>query len=325
MVSRTSGSVKFFWCSFFFAAALARAQEPQLFLTDQREFGQLGPAPSAQSQPAESTEDQSELGPLHPLIQLPYNPFQVYSDTSYLYDSNILLTFHKPVSDEVLDQVFGATYSPRILDDLKTVFYVQNYFDHYDNRSSFDFYGDQAGVDLAYTLVKPPIPYHQEQTSSTWTLYGDGSYERLALTSDDAQFFEMADARIGLRCDFDALLPSWTGTAKHIAPFYGYQFDWRVSDPNILTRADNTGFLGASLDIVRNVYLQVLAQAQWQNYLSENRSDITETLSASFIWRINKYASANASAMFANNNSSLNTFSYRVLTAGPNLTLQIRF
>jgi hypothetical protein len=277
-----------------------------------------------QSQPDEA-DYRDELGPLHPLLMLRYTPFQVYSDTSYLYDSNVLLTFHKPVSDEVLDQVFGVTYSPRIIDDLKTVFYVQQYYDHYDTRDTFDFYGEQAGVDLAYTLVKPPIPYRQEETSSTWTLYGDGSYERLALTSDDTLIFGMADARIGLRCDFNALLPGWGGTVKHIAPFYGYQLDWRVSYPSVLTRVDNTGFLGANMDVVRNVYLQILAQAQWQNYLNVNRSDTTETVSASLIWRINKYASMNASALFANNNSSLNTFSYKVLSAGPNLTLQIRF
>ena len=324
MVSRTSSGVKLFWCSLLFAASMARAQEPQLFLINQRGFGQLGPAPSTQSQPDEA-DYRDELGPLHPLLMLPYAPFQVYSDTSYLYDSNILLTFHKPVSDEVLDQVFGASYSPRLFDDLKTTLYAQHYIDHYDSNSSFDFYGDQAGVDLAYTLVKPPIPYHQEQTSSTWTLYGDGSYERLALTTGDAQIFEMVDVRIGLRCDYNALLPAWTGIVKPIAPFYGYQFDWRVSNPNILTRADNTGFLGANLDVFRNVYLQVLAQAQWQDYLDVNRSDLTETVSASLIWRINKYASLNASALFANNNSSLNTFSYKVLSAGPNVTLQIRF
>jgi len=71
--------------------------------------------------------------------------------------------------------------------------------------------------------------------------------------------------------------------------------------------------------------VQFLAQAQWQNYLNENRSDLTETLSASITWRINPYAALNASALFANNNSSLNTFSYRVISAGPNVTLQIRF
>jgi hypothetical protein len=324
MVSRTSSGVKLFWCSLFFAASMARAQQPQLFLIDPRGFGQLGPAPSTQSQPDE-VDYRDELGPLHPLLMLRYTPFQVYSDTSYLYDSNILLTFHKPVSDEVLDQVFGVTYSPRIFDGLKTVFYAQHYYDHYDSNSSFDFYGDQAGVDLAYTLVPPPIPYHQEQTSSTWTLYGDGSYERLALTTDDAQIFEMVDARIGLRCDLDTGLPLWGGTAKHVEPFYGYQCDWRISDPSVLTRIDNTFFLGANVDLLRKLYLQLLAQAQWQDYLNVNRSDITETLSAALIWRLNQYASVNASALFANNNSSLNTFSYKVINAGPNLTLQIRF
>jgi hypothetical protein len=324
MVSRTSGGVKLFWCSLFFAASLARAQEPQLFLIDQRGFNQLGPAPTTQSQPDEA-DYRDELGPLHPLMRLRETPFQVYSDTSYLYDDNVLLTFHKPVKDMVLDQIFGASYSPRLLDDLKTTLYAQHYIDRYDSNDSFDFDGDQAGVDLAYTLVKPAIPHHEEETSSVWTLYGDGSYERLTSTPDDAQIFEMVDARIGLRCDFDAVLPAWAGTVKHIAPFYGYQLDWRVSAPAVLNRADNTGYLGANLEVWRNVYLQVLGQLQWQNYLSVNRSDITETVSGSLIWRISKYASVNGSATFANNNSSLNTFSYRVLSAGPNLTLQIRF
>lgn len=324
MVSRTSGSVKLFWCLLFFAASMARAQEPQLFLTDQREFGQLGPAPSTGSQPQEG-EDQDELGPLHPLLRLRNTPFQVYSDTSYLYDSNILLTFHKPVGDMVLDQVFGASYSPRIFDDLKTVLYAQHYIDRYDSNSAFDFDGNQVGIDLAYTLVKPPIPHHEEQTTSAWTLYGDGSYEQFSSTPNDAQIFQMVDTRIGLRCDFDALLPTLGGTAKHIAPFYGYQFDWRVSDPSVLTRADNTVFLGADMEVARNVYLQVLSQLQWQEYLNVTRDDITETVSAAVVWRINKYASVNGSALFANNNSSQNTFSYKVTNAGPNLTLQIRF
>jgi hypothetical protein len=324
MVSRTSGSVKLFWCSLFFAASMAPAQEPQLFLTDQRAFGNLGPAPSTESQPQEE-EYRDELGPLHPLLRLRYTAFQAYSDTSYLYDSNILLTFHKPVEDMVLDQVFGASYAPRVFDDLKTVVYYQHYIDRYDSNGAFDFDGDQAGVDLAYTLVKPAIPHHEEETSSTWTLYGDGSYERLTSTPDDVRIFEMVDTRIGLRCDYHDVLPWWGGSVKHIAPFYGYQFDWRVSDPAVLTRADNTFFLGVSLDLVRNVYVQFLGQAQWQDYLNKNRSDVTETLSASLIWRINKYASLNASALFANNNSNINALSYKVISAGPNVTLQIRF
>jgi hypothetical protein len=324
MVSRTSGSVKLFWCLLFFAASMARAQEPQLFLTDQRQFGQFGPAPSTGAQPQEEV-DQDELGPLHPLLQLRYTPFQVYSDTSYLYDSNILLTFHKPVSDMVLDQVFGATYSPRIFDDLKTVLYGQYYIDRYNSNSAFDFDGEQVGVDLAYPLVKPPIPHREEQTTSTWTLYGDGSYEQFSSTPNDSQIFQMVDTRIGLRCDFNALLPVLGGTAKQISPFYGYQFDWRVSDPSVLTRADNTVFLGANTEVLRNVYLQVLGQLQWQEYLNMTRNDITETVSAALVWRINKYASLNGNALFANNNSSQNTFSYKVTNAGPNVTLQIRF
>ena len=324
MVTRTSGGVKLLWCLLFFVASMARAQQPQLFLTDQRGFNQFGPAPSTQSQTNEA-EYTDELGPLHPLMSQRYNAFRVYSDTSYLYDDNVLLTFHRPVEDMVLDQVFGATYSPRIFEDLKTVIYGQHYIDRYQFHSAYDFDGDQGGIDLAYTLVKPAIPYHEEHTSSTWTLYGDGSYERLTSTPDDVRIFEMVDARIGLRCDYNDVLPWFGGTVKHVAPFYGYQFDWRVSDPAVLTRADNTFFLGTSLDLVRNVYVQFLAQAQWQEYLNENRNDITETLSASLVWRINKYASLNGTALFANNNSSLNTFSYRAIIAGPNVTLQIRF
>ncbi len=199
MVSRTSSGVKFFWCTLFFAASMARAQEPQLFLIDQREFGQLGPAPTTQSQPDES-DYRDELGPLHPLLRLRETPFQVYSDTSYLYDSNVLLTFHKPVQDMVLDQVFGASYSPRIFEDLKTTLYAQHYIDRYDSNTAFDFDGDQAGVDVAYTLVKPPIPHHEEETSSTWTLYGDGSYERLTFDTG-----RCPDFRDGGREDRSAL------------------------------------------------------------------------------------------------------------------------
>jgi len=324
MLWQTSRGITLFWCSVLLMASAAYAQEPQLFLIDQRAFGYLGPAPSAQPQVAEAGS-QDELGPLAPLVRGPYNPFRVYSDSSYLFDSNILLTRHEPVSDMVLDQVFGATYSPQLFDNLKTVLYGQYYIDRYNRYTAVDFDGEQAGVDLAYTLVKPPIPYHEDQTTSTWTLYGDGSYEQLTLTPNSSQFFEMVDARLGLRCDLDTGLPLWGGTAKHVEPFYGYQIDWRISDPSVLTRADNTFFLGANMDLTRNVYVQLLAQAQWQNYLSVNRSDLTETLSAALVWRICQYASLNASALFANNNSSLNTFSYRVFNAGPNVTLQIRF
>jgi hypothetical protein len=317
--------MKLLWCGLFcIAASLARAQQPQLFLTDQRGFNQFGPAPTTQA-PAEETEYQEELGPLHPLLALRYQPFQVYSDTSYLYDDNILMTYHKPVEDYVVDQVFGATYSPRLFENLKTTIYAQHYIDHYDGMSAFDFDGNQAGVDLAYTLVPGPIPYHQEETLSAWTLYGDGSYEQLDSIADSVQIFEMVDARLGLRCDYNALLPTWMGRFRHIAPFYGYQFDWRLSNPSILTRADNTVFLGASLDLLRNVYVQFLGQVAWQDYLNANRTDLTETLSASVVWRICKYASVNANGVFANNNSSQNPFSYRVISGGPSVTLQIRF
>ena len=323
MGSRTSG-VKILWCSILLAAASAYAQEPEQFLIDQRQFGYLGPTPSAQTQPAES-EYRDELGPLHPLLRLRPTPFQVYSDTSYLYDSNVLLTYHKPQSDMVLDQVFGASYSPDLFDKLKTTIYVQHYIDRYDSNGGFDFDGDQGGIDLAYTLVKPPIPYHEERTVSTWTLYGDGSYERLTLTDSDNLFFGMVDARLGLRCDFNAKLTLLPGVTKQIAPFYGYQLDWRVCYPSILSHADNTLFLGANTELMRKLYLQVQVEAQYEEYLNFDRTDLVETVSATLVYRFNQYASVNASALFANNNSSLNTFSYKVLNAGPNLTLQIRF
>ncbi len=92
-----------------------------------RNLARLGPAPSTQSQPDESAEDRDELGPLHPLIERPYNPFQVYSDTSYLYDSNILLTFHKPVGDRCWTR-FSARRIPReFLTTSRPTFYAQQY------------------------------------------------------------------------------------------------------------------------------------------------------------------------------------------------------
>ncbi|HTS17696.1 MAG TPA: hypothetical protein VMP11_08995 [Verrucomicrobiae bacterium] len=324
MRSRTSASLILLGCSLFLTAALARAQEPQLFLTDQRAFGQLGPAPSSQPQ-SEPVEYSDELGTIHPLITLRYDPFQAYSETSYLYDDNILLTYHKPVHDEILDQVLGASYSPRLFEDLKTTVYGQYYYDHYNSKTAFDFDGEQLGIDLAYPLVKPPIPYHQENTVSAWTLYGDASYERLNLTDGDILFFGMVDARLGLRCDFNAILTLWNGVTQRIAPYYGYQLDWRNCYPSILSRGDNTIFLGANTQLLRKLFLQVQAEAQYESYLNFNRSDLAETLSASFVYRICDNASLNLNGLFANNNSSRNTFSYRVINAGPNITLQVRF
>ncbi len=149
----------------------------------------------------------------------------------------------------------------------------------------------------------------------TGTARTNGSH----LRTDDELVFGMVDARIGLRCDYNALLPAWTGIVKPIALVLRLSIDWRISDPSVLTRAGQHGFSGSEHgDRAECVSPGVGDRRSGRIISTSTAATLPRRCPASLMWRINKYASLNASALFANNNSSLNTFSYKVLSAGPN-------
>src|SRR5258708_17001691 len=81
--------------------------------------------------------------------------FRVYSDTQYLYDSNVLLAdgdFIQVGDDSVFVEDAGVSISAPLVQPLSSSVYYHHNLARYDEFSQFDFDADPGGLHLAYPI-----------------------------------------------------------------------------------------------------------------------------------------------------------------------------
>jgi hypothetical protein len=109
----------------------------------------------------------TDLGPQVPLRRQRAPVISVYSDTQYLFDSNVALTPNHETSDGVFFETLGAAFTPHLVDQLTSSIYVRQQFVLYDQQEALNFYAQTAGLSLAYPI------------KDWFTLYGGFAASRL--------------------------------------------------------------------------------------------------------------------------------------------------
>jgi hypothetical protein len=286
-------------------SAPLRAQEPA-----RQQLEMLNPAP--EGQPPEqrlaqgTNEPSNELGPIIVLKRTPrYEPFRVFSDTQYLYNSNVLLAPSHPDEDAVFAQALGASFSPRVVQGLASTIFVRQEFIRYDTLSRFDFDAQTAGLSLQYPV-------------RNWFILSSGfDADRYYSRRKDDEFLKDYNLSFGIR----------RGQYLHSRVFlyYGYQFNWLPSTPSELSALDNAVFAGVNVALLEPLTLQLAYRLRGLAYYQGGRFDHDHSLNASLVYKFNDYINARVFVSYVNNDSDNPGFEYRGLTAGGGLGLMLRF
>ena len=177
---------------FFIAALLgagltARAQEPQLRLFEGFHPPAALQLPAADIETNDTGAASDDLGRQVFLVRRPTpRPFQVSSETEYLYDSNILLLDNNRVADSLLSETVTASYPPKLVDRLQSSLYAKYQIIRYADNTQLDFEANAVGLSLSRPVQEP------------FTVYGSAEAVRLYLTNGNDEFFKMFDLTAGL-------------------------------------------------------------------------------------------------------------------------------
>jgi hypothetical protein len=262
--------------------------------------------PTEEQSEKQTAEPSADLGPIVVLKRAPQDqPFRVYSDSQYLYNSNILLTPSRPVADEVFAESLGASFSPRLVPGLASSIFVRQQFIQYDTLSRFDFAAQTAGLSLQHAV-------------RNWFILSSGfEADRYFSWHKDGEFLKDFNASFGVR--------SGHYLTRRVFLYYGYQFNWLPSAPSFLSCIDNAAFVGANVALEEKLTLQLAYRLRGLSYYQDARFDYDDSLNASLVYKFNDYIAARAFVSYANNTSDRPGFNYRGLTTGGGLGLALRF
>jgi len=251
----------------------------------------------------------NELGS-QPILRRRSRPrmFQVYSDTQYLYDSNVLLAdgeFIKKGDDSVFIQDLGASFSPRLVEPLVSSLYYHHNLVRFDDFSQFDFDADTGGLHLGLPVA------------DLFNLYGDLSAGRYYYRHGGHEFYKYFNMELGIGRE--------QRITRRASLIYGYQLDWRPSTPSDLTRIDNAGYLGANFALIDKLTAQFFYRIRIREYYQGSRTDLDNLLNLTLVYSFNDYISLRVFAAYGVNTSSKTTHDYDVFNGGSGLNLTLKF
>jgi len=256
------------------------------------------------------TSETTDLGPQIVLQPRRAPVLSVYSDTQYLFDSNVALTPNDQTSDEIFFETLGAAYTPKLVDQLTSSIYVRQQFVLYDQQVDLNFYAQTAGLSLAYPI------------KDWFTMYGGFAASRLFSTSDEHEFYKEFDTQFGL----------WRAQplGRGLSLYYGYQFDWLASSGSDLTQSDlsqveNAIYGGVNWQLANQWTAQFLYRFRARDYLQAGRTDVDNLASLAVTYTFNQYVNVRAYVSYGNDDSNRGEFSYDVVNVGGGLNLSARF
>jgi len=85
------------------------------------------------------------------------------------------------------------------------------------------------------------------------------------------------------------------------------------------------GYIGYSVGLTRSLSLHATGRVVGQVYHQNDRTDVSEIISAAAIYRLNNWVSLGAISSFAHSDSNQSMFDYDVGNAGGVLELSVKF
>ena len=238
-----------------------------------------------------------------------YLPWAAYLATPVFWTSNVTLTPHGEISDVVFAPIAAFYYEPQ---------FTRNLYGHFGARQQVFFYGDNHVFNFGSLDCEAGLTYLVPQWHN---LILRSTYDFNRLTLDDRlgdEFFENHGLIL------NAEVPFRFGRAQQVS--LGADTNLSLgADHQSPRRNDYEGYVGYSVGLTRAFTLYAVGRIVARDYHQNGRTDVSEIVSATAVYRFNDLFSVSALSSFAHSDSNQDVFDYNVADLGGALQLSLRF
>ena len=236
-----------------------------------------------------------------------YRAFTFSVAAPFFYTSNVALARTGEEDDVIFGPEIGLVYAPRITRTLFGTFSVQQQQFYYSRFGELDFGSFDARAGL--TLHLPQF--------RNLLLRAEYNFNRL--TADDFDEF-FSDHAVFLNAE----LPFKIGRAQQVS--LGTSAELLIdAKPEAPGRDDFDAYVGYSVALTRALTLNAVGRLAIRDYREGDRTDVSEVLALSAVYRFNKWISASATSTLAWNQSNKDVFEYDVANVGGAVGFSYRF
>lgn len=237
-----------------------------------------------------------------------FRPFNIFGSFDSYYTTNVALTKNNQLDDAFYVGQVGASYTPRITDNLYGEVTVREQFFRYDQYGVLDFDSFNAGGGLSYILSN----FYDIGLSGRFNFnrltdaqQGQEFYKEYSLTFTQQKAFVLSRAHY-----------VYVGALERV----------NMSDPVVPQRNEYALFTGYQAKLTRNLDAGLYYRLSWFDYATGGRDDLNQNLSLGLTYNIMEWLSLNASTSFGFNNSNQPAFfNYDVINTGGGLSLNYKF
>lgn len=238
-----------------------------------------------------------------------YQPFTASLSSPIFYTSNVALTPNNEKSDVVIAPVAGLYCDPRITKSL---------YLHFGAREQIFYYGKYTGFDFGSLDAEAGLSYYLPQLHN---LLLRAEYDFNRLTSGDqlgAEFFSNHTIIV------DAELPFQINRAQRVT--LGVDTNLSLgADHQSPRRNDYESYLAYSVFLTRAFSIDAAGRVVVRDYHQNDRTDVSEILSASANYRLTNWCTLSAISSFAHSDSNHDAFDYNVGNLGGAVSLAVKF
>ena len=237
-----------------------------------------------------------------------YDPFTVSIGLPIFYTSNVALTRSGEVGDVIEAPVAAIYYQPRITKTFYGLVDLRQQFFYYDTYNGFDFGSMDLEAGLNYFIPE----FHN------LILRGQYDFNRLTSRHSFDEFYQNHAIILG------AELPFRYSRAEQLS--VGLNTNISVAaDHQKPRRNDFEAYTVYSVRLTRALSIDAGGRLVVRGYYENDRTDVSEILSVTASYRLNKWWAVSAVSSFVNNNSNHNVFDYSVANVGGAVSFVAKF
>jgi len=233
--------------------------------------------------------------------------FRFFADAAEFYTDNVALAKNHQQGDSYFFGDVGFTYQHNLTDALAIEATVRQGFFRYDTFKSLNLDDFNGGTGLTYDWKK------------LWdlTFFTRYNYERFSNDDIGNSFFQNDTLTFGAQ-------KTWMSSQRDYL-YAGYSSIVGWSSPKASQRDEHGLYFGTHYNFSHEFSADFYYRIALFDYAVGGRTDLNQTMVASFAYIINDYAKITASASFAVDNSNQSVFDYNLFTGGGGVALQIKF
>lgn len=238
-----------------------------------------------------------------------YQPWTFSLTTPIFYTSNVALTNSGLMHDVVTAPAAGIFFQPRLANNLYGLLDVRQQLFYYGHYHDFDFGSMDVEAGLSYVVPQ----WHN--------LMLHGEYDFNRLTDSDRvldEFFTnhsiILSAEMPFRIDRAQQLSLGADTNLSVA-----------ADHQSPRRNDYEAYAAYSIFLTHSFSLSGVGRVVVRDYHQNDRTDVSEVISATANLQLTKWWAVSAMSSFAHNDSNHSVYDYNVVDAGATMSLTAKF